>query len=195
VTVSAARRPASWTGGSLPANVHAGPDTLITGDRWTADQVFRKFRSKLDPALVLGERCTMDGVLFNVGERGRVVIGDDCRFEEVFLICEEEIRIGNRVIIGWRATIVDSDFHPIAPKMRTVDVVACSPLNGGLPRPFIPCRPVVIGDDVWIGPNASILKGVHIGAGAFVEPGAVVVRDVPARARVAGNPCEIVGEV
>jgi acetyltransferase-like isoleucine patch superfamily enzyme len=195
MTVEAARQPALWTCGTLPANVQAGLDTVITGDRWTADQVFRKFRSKLDPALVIGERCTMDGVLFNVGERGRLVIGNDCRFEEVFLICEQEIRIGNRVIIGWRATIVDSDFHPIAPRKRALDVVAISPLNGGLPRPHIPCRPVLIGDDVFIGPNASILKGVHIADGAFIEPGAVVVRDVPARAHVAGNPGEIVGEV
>ncbi|HMI93781.1 MAG TPA: hypothetical protein VK509_20550, partial [Polyangiales bacterium] len=96
-----------WTGGSLPPNVRLGRGTLITGDRWTDDQVFRKFRSKLDPALVIGERCRMDGVLFNVGEQGRIAIGDDCRFEEAFLICEQEIRIGDRVTIGWRATIVD----------------------------------------------------------------------------------------
>jgi acetyltransferase-like isoleucine patch superfamily enzyme len=49
-------------------------------------------------------------------------------------------------------------------------------------------RPVVIEDDVWIGWNATILKGVRVGAGAVVEPGAVVTRDVPPGARVAGNP-------
>lgn len=195
MTVAAARQPPRWIGGVLPANVRAGHDTVITGDRWTAEQVFRKFWSKLDPALVIGERCTLDGVLFNVGEHGRVVIGDDCQMEEVFLIAEQEIRIGNRVIVAWRATIVDSDFHPIAPKERLLDVVAISPLGDRAARPPAPCRPVVIDDDVWIGPNAAILKGVHIGAGAFIEPGAVVVRDVPPRARVAGNPCEIVGEV
>jgi acetyltransferase-like isoleucine patch superfamily enzyme len=184
-----------WTGGTLPANVRLGPGTVITGDRWTDDQVFRKFRSRLDPALIIGAECRMDGVLFNVGEQGRVTIGDHCRFEEVFLICEQEIQIGNRAIIGWRVTVVDSDFHPIAPAERLVDVVACSPLNGGKPRPVITCQPVVIEDDVWIGPNATILKGTRIGAGAFVEPGAVVVRDVPSRARVMGNPAQVIGEV
>ena len=187
--------PPRWTGGTLPANVRLGPGTLITGDDWTDSQVFRKFRSRLDPALEIGAGCRMDGVMFNLGEQGRVTIGDHCRFEEAFLICEQEIRIGHRVVIGWRATIVDSDFHPLAPDQRLLDVIACSPLGTDRPRPAITHRPVVIGDDVWIGPNVTVLKGVQIGAGAFIEPGAVLVRDVPARARVLGNPGEIVGEV
>jgi acetyltransferase-like isoleucine patch superfamily enzyme len=157
--------------------------------------VFRKFKSQLDPALVIGAKSRMDGVLFNIGERGSVTIGDQCCFEEVFLICEDEIRIGSRVFIGWRSTIVDSDFHPVAPAERLADVVACSPLAAGRTRPPLPCRPVVIDDDVWIGPNATILKGVHVGAGAFIEPGAVVVRDVPPRARMMGNPAILIGEV
>ena len=49
-------------------------------------------------------------------------------------------------------------------------------------------RPVVIEDDAWIGIGAIVLKGVTIGAGARVEPGAVVTRDVAPGARVAGNP-------
>jgi acetyltransferase-like isoleucine patch superfamily enzyme len=52
---------------------------------------------------------------------------------------------------------------------------------------------VVIEDDVWIGPQATILKGVRIGRGAFVEAGALVTRDVPPGARVKGNPARIVG--
>jgi acetyltransferase-like isoleucine patch superfamily enzyme len=186
---------ASWTAGNLPPNVRLGPGTIITGDRWTDAQVFRKFRSRLDPGLTIGAASRMDGVLFNIGERGRVTIGDGCRFEEVFVICDQEMRIGNGVVMGWRVTLVDSDFHPLSPAERLLDVVACSPLHGGVPRPEIPCRPVVIEDDVWIGPNATILKGVRIGAGAFIEPGAVVVRDVPPRARVMGNPAAIIGEV
>jgi acetyltransferase-like isoleucine patch superfamily enzyme len=168
---------------------------LILGDRWTQDQVFRKFRSRLDPALTIGSACVMDGVLFNLGEQARMVIGDNCDFEEVFLICEEEVIIGSRVIIGWRATIIDADFHPVAPAERLMDAVACSPLGEGRPRRPFTCRPITIEDDVWIGPCAAILKGVHIGAGAFIEPGAVVVHDVPPRARILGNPGQIVGQV
>jgi acetyltransferase-like isoleucine patch superfamily enzyme len=52
----------------------------------------------------------------------------------------------------------------------------------------------VIEDDVWIGPNATILKGVRLGAGAWIEPGSLVARDVPPGSRVLGNPAQIVGE-
>ena len=52
----------------------------------------------------------------------------------------------------------------------------------------------MIGDDVWIGINAMILKGVVIGNGAIVAAGAVVSKDVPAHALVAGNPAVVVRE-
>jgi acetyltransferase-like isoleucine patch superfamily enzyme len=185
---------ARWTGGSLPPNVRLGPGSVITGDHVTEPQVFRKFKSRLEPALVIGAGCHLDGVAFNVGERGRVTIGDRCRLEEVFLIAEREIRIGNRVTIGWHATIVDSDFHPLTPAEREADAVACSPLAGDAVRPTLASQPVVIEDDVWIGPNATILKGVRIGAGAFVEPGAVVVHDVAPGARVLGNPAREIAD-
>jgi maltose O-acetyltransferase len=47
---------------------------------------------------------------------------------------------------------------------------------------------VVIGDDVWIGFNAVVLKGVTVGDGAVIDPGSVVIHDVAAGATVAGNP-------
>jgi acetyltransferase-like isoleucine patch superfamily enzyme len=56
-------------------------------------------------------------------------------------------------------------------------------------------KKVTIEDDVWIGPNATILKGVHIGAGAFIEAGTLVVNDIPPRVRVIGNPAQIIGKV
>jgi maltose O-acetyltransferase len=53
-------------------------------------------------------------------------------------------------------------------------------------------RPPVIGNDVWIGARAMILPGVHVGDGAVVAAGAVVTRDVPPLAVVAGNPARVV---
>jgi acetyltransferase-like isoleucine patch superfamily enzyme len=52
----------------------------------------------------------------------------------------------------------------------------------------------VIEDDVWIGYNATILKGVRVGKGAVIAPGAMVFRDVPAGAEVAGNPAQVVSQ-
>lgn len=50
----------------------------------------------------------------------------------------------------------------------------------------------IIGDDVWIGREATILPGVAIGSGAIVAAGAIVSRDVPSYGMVAGNPAELV---
>lgn len=136
----------------------------------------------------------MDGVHFDLGEKGRMTIGDYCYFTNAVLLCELEVRIGNYVMIGWNATIADTDFHPIVPAQRIADAIACSPLGKGKPRPEVLKRPIIIEDDVWIGPNATILKGVRIGTGAFIEAGALVSRDVPPRSRVMGNPAEIIGE-
>jgi len=82
----------------------------------------------------------------------------------------------------------DTDFHPVAPTERIVD--ATLTLGQGRPAGDVR-RPVVI-ENVWIGPNATILKGVHIGAGALVEAGALVTRDVLPRARIIGNPAQII---
>jgi maltose O-acetyltransferase len=51
---------------------------------------------------------------------------------------------------------------------------------------------VVVGDNVWIGASAIVLKGVTIGENAVIGAGAVVASDVPANAVVAGNPAKLV---
>jgi acetyltransferase-like isoleucine patch superfamily enzyme len=179
-----------WSHGQLPASVRIGANTLIT-----ADYAFKRFRSKQPDALRIGANATMDGVHFALGEGGRVSIGDYCYFTNAVLLCELELRIGNYVVIGWNATIADTDFHPLAPAERIADAIACSPLGKGRPRPEIAKKPVVIEDDVWIGPNATILKGVRIGAGAWIEAGSLVTRDVPPRSRVLGNPAQVIGDM
>jgi acetyltransferase-like isoleucine patch superfamily enzyme len=184
-----ALEPGRWLDGTLPPNVRVGPGSVMT-----SDYAFRRFRSRRDPALVLGDHCTMDGVHFALGEQGQVEIGDYCYFTNALLLCELEMRIGSYVVLGWNVSIADSDFHPLAPAARIADAIACSPLGKGRRRPPVESRPVVVEDDVWIGPNATILKGVHIGTGAFIEAGALVTRDVPAGAHVLGNPAQIIEE-
>jgi acetyltransferase-like isoleucine patch superfamily enzyme len=174
----------------LPANARIGLNTLISGEH-----AFKRFRNKQPDALIIGSHCTMDGVHFAVESQGRLSIGDYCYFTNAVLLCELEIRIGSYVVIGWNASIADSDFHPIAPAERIADAIACSPLGAGRPRPAIVRQPVIVEDDVWIGPNAAILKGVRIGAGSWIEPGSLVTRDVPPHSRVLGNPAQIVGQV
>jgi acetyltransferase-like isoleucine patch superfamily enzyme len=94
----------------------------------------------------------------------------------VEMIATERIEIGERFLAGARARILDSDFHGVTREERSA--AGCS-------------SPVVVGDDVWLGMSAMVLKGVSIGDGAVVGAGSVVVRDVSAGAVVSGHPARL----
>lgn len=110
-------------------------------------------------------------------------IGDDCGFSGSVIVAAERIDIGNRVSVGSNSIIVDTDFHPLDPAARLADY------NAGAHKP------VIIEDDVFIGMNAIILKGVRIAKGSVVGAGAVVSSDVPAGVIVSGNPARVVREL
>ncbi len=188
--IATALAPSRWTDGELPPNVHLGTDTIIKGE-----QAFKRFHSRLDQALVIGSHCTMDGTQFALHGAARVTIGDYCYFTNALLMCELEMRIGSFVVMGWNVAVADSDFHPISPAQRIADALACLPVGEGKPRPPVIKLPVIIEDNVWIGPMATILKGVRIGEGSFIEPGALITKDVPPRSRMMGNPARICGTV
>lgn len=54
-------------------------------------------------------------------------------------------------------------------------------------------RDIVVEEDVWLGANVTLLKGVHVGRGSVVGAGSVVRNDIPPYAVVTGNPAKIVG--
>lgn len=173
----------------IPPNVEIGAGSQVVG-------LWHKFHSKREPALVVGENTTIDNTHFAVGPDAFVRIGDYCYLSSALLMAELEIEIGNYVLIGWNVAIADSDFHPLDPALRIQDTIANSLQNlGAIPRPPFVCRRVVIEDDVQIGPNTLILKGVRVGAGSTIAPGSLLTEDVPPRSRVAGNPAEIIGYV
>ena len=96
----------------------------------------------------------------------------------VAIRCKEEIRIGKGVAIARGVTIIDSDAHEICISNEIQSMSA----------------PVNIGEHVWIGTGATILKGVTIGNGAIVATGSVVTRNVPPQTIVAGVPARIIKE-
>lgn len=99
------------------------------------------------------------------------------------LIAAERITIGDYVNIGANTTILDTDFHPLDPEIRKL-------------RPQdAETKLVTIEDDVFIGMNCLILKGVTIGKGSVIGAGSVVTRDIPAGVIAAGNPVKVIGEV
>jgi len=175
-------------GQPVPANARLGEEVQLERTRDT----FSRFFSKKDPALVIGARTKVYGwTNFAVEEAGLVEIGRDCVVAGAVFMCAEHIVIGNRVVLSLRTLIADSDFHPLEPELRRQDAVALSPEGDRSRRPRIRTTPVVIDDDVEIAVGAIVLKGVRIGAGARVGPGAVVTSDVPPGAIVEGNPARI----
>ena len=91
-----------------------------------------------------------------------------------------KVIIGNDVMMGPNVTIMVRN-HDIS---RT-DI----PMNQ---QGFSEDRPVFIDNDVWIGTNAIILPGVHVGKGSVIGAGAVVTKDVPEYTVVGGNPAKVI---
>lgn len=112
-----------------------------------------------------------DIILFKGAE---LVLGSGFCNSDVKIRCMEKIVIGDDVAIAHNVTIMDSDAHIVAGNEKCYK------------------KPIVIGNHVWIGAKATILKGVTIGDGAIVAAGAVVTKDVPAKSVVAGVPAKVI---
>lgn len=120
------------------------------------------------------------GVWGRADGEGRVTIGDCVLMSPGSRIsASDEITIGNGVMLANGAYITDSDWHTIYD--RTVRDERATP--------------VTIGDNVWLGDHATVLKGVTIGENSVVAARAVVTKDVPANVVVAGNPAKVVKEL
>lgn len=134
-----------------------------------------RVRVRNDGGYIEVANCTFfPGVRLECWRDARIVIGNGTylnRNSEV--IAAREVTIGRDCMIAWDVIIMDTDQHGI----------------GGSPPV---ARPVHIGDRVWIGCRAIILKGVAVGDDAVIAAGAIVTRDVPAGAVVAGQAARVV---
>ena len=135
----------------------------------------------------LSGRSTFAGALRNDGRRPRLVVGDETYLGHRLIIsADDEVAIGAHVHVADDVYICGYDAHPMDPIARRSQPGAVD--YSGNSR-------IVIEDDVWICQGTMILKGVRIGKGAVVGAHAVVTKDVPAGAIVAGNPAKVIGRV
>ncbi len=153
-------------------------------------QRYRGSRIELGDGLVLRSNRSSNPlapnhpVVLATRNAGAVIrIGAGCGLTGATLVAAECIDIGQRVVVGANVTIVDTDFHPLDPAERERDMLAGEH------------RPVRIEDDVFIGMNSIILKGVTIGRGSVIGAGSVVTRDIPADSVAAGNPAGVIRPV
>jgi len=125
--------------------------------------------------LEIGARTVIGANALIVVKGGDVRIGADSFIGAgSVLACNQRLGIGCDALIAEYVTVRDHD-HGVA---------AAGPYREQPPR----TAPVTIGDNVWLGAKASVLKGVTIGDGAVIGAGAVVTRDIDARTRAAGVP-------
>ncbi|MDL1911672.1 acyltransferase [Chloroflexi bacterium CFX6] len=123
--------------------------------------------------IVNGEFSLYTGFHVTINENATLVLGTGYINNHVTIDCFNRIFFGNNVAISKGVTFRDSDNHSIDRK---------TPISA----------PIVVEDNVWIGLNATILKGVHIGHGSVIAAGAVVTRDVPENSLVGGVPAKVI---
>ena len=143
----------------------------------------------------VGENTVVAGELLVFSHGGDISIGAWCYIGEGTRIWSSGlVRIGDRVLISHNVNIFDSLTHPLNARQRHIQFKAI--VQSGHPCSIeLGERPVTVGDDVWIGVNACVLRGVTIGEGAVVGAGAVVTHDIPPFTIAAGNPARVIREL
>lgn len=146
------------------------------------------FRRFLFSTIHIGNNCTFrsDQASNLIGVNHRCIlsthfkesvikIGDNCGFSGVTIGAAKKIIIGNNVLCGANAVITDFDWH--------LDI------SNTLPDP------VIIHDNVWIGLNTVILKGVEIGENSIIGANSLVLSNIPANVIAGGVPCKVLKSI
>jgi len=111
-------------------------------------------------------------------------IGDYSGFSGVSIYCATGITIGKHVNCGGNVCIWDTDFHPLDHMERRIHNVD-----------KISSAPIVIGDDVFVGANSIVLKGITIGDRSIIGAGSVVSKNIPPDEIWAGNPIKFIRKI
>lgn len=106
---------------------------------------------------------------------GSILIGNRCGFSGVSIVSSVRVSIGDDVMIGTNVMIGDRNDHEDR-------------------YPQWQPKPIFIGNNVWIGMNSIVMRGVTIGENTIIGANSVVTNDIPANVIAAGNPCRIIKE-
>lgn len=144
------------------------------------------FRTLPNTKVVIGDNCTFNsskasnliGVntpcMFSTLKRGaQITIGNNCGFSGTVIWSACSILLGDNVRCGANTVIYDNDGHSDDPR-------------SGIGKP------IIIGNNVWLGYGVKVLKGVTIGENSLIGAGSIVTRDIPANVVAAGIPCKVI---
>lgn len=190
---------------------HAGVDAsghrfLKAGLGTRVEPIYIDVRVAIEnrPYVVVGEYSHIGGTY--VFERGigsvtignKSSIGNGCKF-----ICAQEggIHVGNNVMLSWDCTLMDSNAHSLDPDIRANDAydwkagVDAGRMGAYKDWSQVVSGPIHVEDNVWVGFESAILKGVRIGKGAVIGARSMVTRDVAPFCVFAGSPARFVSYV
>jgi acetyltransferase-like isoleucine patch superfamily enzyme len=129
-------------------------------------------------------------------QNGKIEIGECSIIGDARIYSRSRIQVGARLLTSWNVLIQDYDPHPVDPALRRKQVEGMCGVSEGIPNWKFPSQPIIIGDDVWLGANVTILKGARIGSGCVVAAGSVVVEgDWPAKSVLAGAPAKVIKSI
>jgi len=151
--------------------LHRAPQSVIRiGERC----VFRS--ADWSNRIGINRPCTIS----TIAPGARLSIGTRSGFSGTVIAAALDIEIGNRVLSGANVTITDTDWHGQQPDAR--DQPGAS-------------APVRICDNVWLGLNVMVLKGVTIGKDSVIAAGSIVTQSIPEGVIAAGNPAKVIREL
>jgi acetyltransferase-like isoleucine patch superfamily enzyme len=193
-----------------PAPLRGGPLTLLRFMRRHRMLSFKYLRLivRLMRRRLMHRRLHTDGIAFigpritlQIGKKGRIELG---RWSWLGLgtkiRCHEGVvEIGAKTVLGQECTISAYQRVSIGRECVIADRVMMIDFDHGVTEVERPVRlqgiykrDVLVGNNVWIGYGACILRGVRVGDNAVIGTNAVVTRDVPANAVVAGVPAKVI---
>jgi acetyltransferase-like isoleucine patch superfamily enzyme len=118
---------------------------------------------------------------------GRISLGDDSGLSGAILSSRRHISLGQRCNLGVNARVYDHDFHSLDHSHRT---------DRRTDQMHTKSAPIEIDDDVLVGANVIILKGVSIGPRSIVAAGSVVTKGIyPADSLIGGNPAKVIRQL
>jgi acetyltransferase-like isoleucine patch superfamily enzyme len=134
-----------------------------------------KFNSaKYSISIGLDQSCAFA----TLGEDSEISFGNNCGASGLKIHAKSKVTIGNNVLLGMGCILVDNDAHHSNIEKREQNI--------------IPSRPINIEDNVFIGIQCVILKGVTIGKNSVIGARSVVFNDIPENCIATGNPCKVV---
>lgn len=124
-------------------------------------------------------------ILATCAEGAEIILMDGCGMSGTSIVAVTKIIIGEKVMLGANSNVYDTDFHPIDSKDRLnqssiIDANSAS---------------VLIKENVWIGANSTVLKGVTIGRNSVISCHSLVNKDVPENSLFAGIPAKFIKKI